>query len=161
MSIALLQFTLVTNMKNIIRILLSASLLLSSVVFASDIKIENASARATAPGQEVGSAGMVITSKKDAKLIAVSTPASETAEIHTMTMEDGVMKMRQLEYLALPANQPVTLGPGGDHLMFMGLKKPLKAGKTVPLTLTIQYSDNKTEKVKVKAQIKAMTGMQH
>lgn len=132
-------------------------LLLSSLAFAADIKIEGAWSRATAPGQEVGSIGMVITSAKDAKLIAVSTPAAESSEIHTMTMDGGVMKMRQLEFLDLPANQPVKLGPGGDHLMMFGLKKPLKAGQKIPVTLTVEFADKTKKKIKVKAEIKPIS----
>ena len=82
---------------------------------------------------------------------------AKAAEIHTMSMENGVMKMRQLEDLPLPAKQPVKLGPGGDHLMLFNLKKPLKAGEEIPLTLTIQFPDKSTEKINIKAQIKSLT----
>lgn len=137
---------------------LIALFMLATPACASDIKIEGAWSRATAPGQEVGSVGMVITSPKDARLIAVSSTAAQSAEIHTMSMDNGVMKMRQLDYLALPANEPVKLGPGGDHLMLFGLKKPLKAGNKITVILTVQYADKKTEKIRVKADIRALTG---
>ncbi len=137
-----------------------AALLLTAQAYAADVTIDDAWARATAPGQENGSVGLVITSAKDARLIAVTTPAAKFAEIHTMTMENGVMKMRQLEDLPLPAKQPVKLGPGGDHLMLFNLKKPLKAGEEIPLTLTIQFSDKRSEKINIKAQIKPLTAAQ-
>lgn len=136
-----------------------AALLFASHAFAGDITTRDAWSRATAPGQENGSVGVIITSKKDARLIAVSSPVAETAEIHTMTMDNGVMQMRQLEFLDLPANQPVKLGPGGDHLMLFGLKHPLKPGDRIALTLTIQYADKHTQKVKVNALVKALTSM--
>jgi hypothetical protein len=143
-----------TNMKNWIVI---AALLFATQVTAGEITTSDAWGRATAPGQENGSVGVVITSKKDARLIAVSTPVAKTAEIHTMTMDNGVMQMRQLEFLPLPAGQPVTLGPGGDHLMLFGLKHPLKEGDQIPLTLTVQLPDKTTEKVTIKALIKPLT----
>ena len=135
--------------------------LLVSQVYAGDVQIKDAWARATAPGQVNGSVGVVITSKKDARLIAVKTTVAESAEIHTMTMDNGVMQMRQLDYLELPANQPVTLGPGGNHLMLLGLKRPLKEGSTLPLTLTVQYADKKTEKISTKAQVRSLTESHH
>lgn len=135
--------------------------LLSAQVVAGDVQIKDAWARATAPGQVNGSVGVVITSKKDARLIAVKSAVAGSAEIHTMTMDNGVMQMRQLDYLELPANQPVTLGPGGNHLMLLGLKRPLKEGSTLPLTLTVQYADKKTEKISLKAQVRSLTEGQH
>ena len=141
-------------MKNIIIGL--ALFTLSSQIFAGEVTVNEAWSRATAPGQEVGMVGMVITSQKDAKLIAVSSSASATTEIHTMSMDNGVMKMRQIENLPLPAKQAATLGPGGNHLMLMGLKKPLKAGDTVAVTLTVQFADKTTEKINVNAEVRAM-----
>jgi periplasmic copper chaperone A len=133
-----------------------AALLFASHAYAGEIKISDAWARATAPGQENGSVGVVITSQTDARLVAVSSPVSDSAEIHTMTMDKGVMEMRQLEFLELPANQAVKLGPGGNHLMLFGLKHALKAGDKVPLTLTVQFANNSTKKIKIKAQVRSL-----
>lgn len=143
------------NSKSLIVI---AALLFSAQAFAGGVTVDGAWARATAPGQANGSVGMIITSQQDARLIAVSSSASANSEIHTMTMDNGVMKMRQTEDLPLPANQAVKLGPGGEHLMLMGLKKPLREGDTVPLTLTVQYADKRMEKIVVKALVKSLTG---
>lgn len=137
-----------------------AMLLFAAQSYAGEVKVSDAWARATAPGQENGSVGLVITSQKDARLIAVTCTASASAEIHTMIMENGVMKMRQLEDLPLPARQPVTLGPGSDHLMLFGLKKPLKAGDKVPLTLTVKFADQSTEKIKIKALVRPLSAGQ-
>ena len=95
---------------------------------------------APAPGQAATVVGLRITSQKEARMVAVSSPVAE-AQMHSMTMENGMMKMRRLESLALPAGQEVVLGAGGDHLMLVGLKKPLKAGEVVPLTLTVEFAD--------------------
>lgn len=146
------------NRKSLIVIV---ALLFTAQVQAGEIKVSDAWARATAPGQENGSVGLVITSQKDARLIAVASPVAASAEIHTMTMDNGVMKMRQLEDLPLPAKQAVTLGPGSDHLMLFGLKHALKAGDKVPLTLTVQFADKRTEKINIKAQVKPLTAGQN
>ena len=138
-----------------------AALLFAAQVQAGEVTVSDAWVRATAPGQENGSVGLVITSQKDARLIAVTSPLAESAEIHTMTMDNGVMKMRQLEDLPLSAKQAVTLGPGSDHLMLFGLKHALKAGDKVPLTLTVQFADKSTEKINIKAQVKPLTAGQN
>lgn len=135
-----------------------AALLFAAQAYAAYVTIDGAWARATAPGQANGSVGMIITSQQDARLIAVSSTAAASSEIHTMSMDNGVMKMRQIEDLPLPAGQAVKLGPGGEHLMLMGLKKPLKEGDTVPLTLTVRYADKHTEKIQVKVLVKSLTG---
>ena len=141
-----------------------AALLFSAEAYAGAITISDAWSRATAPGQENGSIGLVITSQKDARIIAVSSPVAKSAELHTMTMDNGVMTMRQLEDMPLPAKQPVTLGPGGDHLMLFGIKHPLKAGSKVPLSLTIEFADKSKETITIKALVRPLTevkDMQH
>lgn len=130
-------------------IIVVIALLFSIQAVADEVQVKDAWSRATAPGQEVGMVGMVITSQKDARLIAVSSPVSASTEIHSMTMDNGVMKMRQLENLALPAKEAVTLGMEGNHLMLIDLKHALKAGEEIPLTLTVQFGDKSKKKVKV------------
>lgn len=68
--------------------------------------------------------------------MTVTTPAVDHGEIHTMSMTDGVMRMRRLaDGLALPAGKAVALKPGAEHLMIISPRQPLAAGGTVPLTL--------------------------
>src|SRR5450830_245887 len=99
----------------------------------SSINVHQAWARATAPGQDVGAAYLMIVSKKDTTLVNITTDAAEHTQIHSMTMDNGVMKMRELESLAIPAGKMINLAPGGMHLMLMGLKKPLKVGEQLAL----------------------------
>lgn len=103
-----------------------------------DVEITNAWTRATAPGQQVGAAYMTLTSKTDMTLESVESPVAGSVEIHSMTMKDGVMRMRKLETLPLKANAPEHLAPGGFHLMLFDLKKPLKIGETVDFTLHLK-----------------------
>lgn len=113
--------------------------LLSSQAFSAPasqtVQITDGWVRETNPGQAVGAAYMTITSKDDAELVAIESAITTNIEIHHMQIDKGVMKMRMLETLPLPANQAVKLAPGGLHIMLFDLKAPLKAGQTIPLTL--------------------------
>jgi copper(I)-binding protein len=135
--------------------------LLSAPVIAGGIQVEGAWARATAPGQDAAMVDMTIVSEKAAKLTGFATPVSQSAEMHSMTHEKGMMKMREVKAIALPAGQRVNLGEAGFHLMLIGLRAPLKAGDSLPLTLNVQAADNSSVKVDVKAEIKPLTGMSH
>lgn len=146
-------------MSNLFRIGgLLAAMLLSASVFASDIKVEKAWARATAPGQDTAGVDLTITSKQDATLVGASSTVCKTIELHSMTMthDSGMMKMREVPAIKLPAGKLVNLGKSGYHLMLTGLKAPLKAGESVPLTLDIKVADL-TVKVEAKAEVRPLT----
>jgi copper(I)-binding protein len=102
---------------------------------STDIEIKNAWARATPGGAQAAAAYVTIEAPGGDRLTGVSTPAAQKADIHSMTMDNGVMKMRQVDGLDLPAGQAVTLKPGGYHIMLTGLAKPLEEGQSFPLTL--------------------------
>lgn len=108
------------------------------------VAIDDAWARATAPGQEVAAAYMTLTSPQDLTLVKAESTSAGSVEIHSMTMNNGVMEMDMLESLPLKANQPYKLAPGGFHLMLFDLKKPLKAGETLPVVLTFKDVNGKT-----------------
>ena len=76
-------------------------------------------------------------------------PAAASVELHSMTMDGDVMKMRQVDAIDLPAGQTVELKPGGYHLMLIGLKAPLKAGDKFPLTLKFEKAGEVIVTVKV------------
>ena len=115
------------------------------------IQVNEAWARATVPGQKVAGVYMEIVSSRDARLTGVSTPIARVGELHSMSMEDGVMKMRQLSHIDLPAARAVQLVPGGLHIMLFDLRKPLTAGESVPLTLQIKIDG---ERKKIPLQVK-------
>ncbi|NWG38677.1 MAG: copper chaperone PCu(A)C [Hydrogenophilaceae bacterium] len=136
------------------RFAMITSFLLTLPALAADIVIEDAWVRAPAPGQAVVGGFLQITSPgDDASLVAASTPFAGTTELHEMSMQDGVMKMRPVPYIRLPKGQAVKLAPGGLHLMLIDLKKPLKAGDKVPLTLKI-LSNKKTSLHEVSAEVR-------
>ena len=117
---------------------------------ANHVVVNKAWVRTTVPGQVVTSAYMDITAKEAARLVSVHTPISHKAEIHLMQMNGNIMRMRQLKALDLPKNGVVRLTPGGYHLMLMKLKKPIKAGDNIPLTLVID-TRGKRELITVQA----------
>ena len=103
------------------------------------IEIGHPYARATATGQPTGGAYLTLTNKGPAdRLQSVSATVSESVELHSMAMEGDVMRMRQVDTIDLPAGKTVELKPGGLHIMLVGLKAPLKAGDTFPMTLTFE-----------------------
>jgi periplasmic copper chaperone A len=100
-------------------------------------------ARATPGGSTIGAAYVELSGIKSAqgdKLVGASSPVAGRIEIHTHLMEDGVMKMRKVDSIAIPSGEARKLSPGGDHLMMFDLKAPLKQGEVFPLTLKFDAS---------------------
>jgi copper(I)-binding protein len=112
--------------------------------------------RGTVPAQKSTGAFMTLTSTGPAKLVAVSTPAAKRAEIHLSSSASGVMQMKAVDAIDLPAGQRVELKPGGYHVMLLGLTAPLKEGDLVPLTLTVEGADRKRSSVEVKARVRPL-----
>jgi copper(I)-binding protein len=69
-------------------------------------------------------------------LVAVDSPVASGVQIHESSMRAGVASMRPVKSVPAPAGGHVTFGPGGYHLMFLDLKRPLKVGDVLPATLT-------------------------
>ena len=116
------------------------------------INIGHPYARATASGQTTGGGFLKLENVgADDKLLSASAAVSSAVELHLMTMEGDVMRMRQVDGIALPAGKTVELKPGGLHIMFVGLKAPLKAGDTFPLTLRFEKAGEVTVTVNVDA----------
>ena len=142
---------------------LTASLLLAGAALAQSdapqgqIQVKVAWARATPGKAENGAAYLTILSPARDRLTEVSTPVAEKAELHNMTTEGGVMKMRAVQALAMPAGKSVELAPGGYHVMLMDLGQPLKEGEKVPLTLTFADKAGKKTTQDVTATVRALT----
>ncbi|MGD0107653.1 MAG: copper chaperone PCu(A)C [Rhodopila sp.] len=135
------------------------------ILVADDgIMVHEAWARASAGASTTGAAYVTLMggSHPDS-LIGASTPVAATAEVHETINDNGVMKMRPLAALPLPPGQMVTLAPGGTHIMLTGLRKPLTAGESFPLTLTFAHAAPVTVDVKVRAlgQTAPMAGHDH
>ncbi|HQX79977.1 MAG TPA: copper chaperone PCu(A)C [Steroidobacteraceae bacterium] len=102
-----------------------------------NLQIEYPWSRVTAQGVPVGVGYLVITNRgaQADSLVAASTDVAERVEFHQTRNEGGMMKMRHMPSVALPAGAEVRFEPGGLHLMLLGLRRPLVAGETIPLLL--------------------------
>ncbi len=129
----------------------------ATTAFAGDIEIKAPWVRGTVAGQTATGAFMEITSKSGASLVGAASPVAGVTEVHEMKMDGGVMKMRAVARLDLPAGKPVILGPGGYHVMLMNLKQTIKTGDSVPLTLQFEGKDRKVEMLEVVAEVRDMT----
>jgi copper(I)-binding protein len=110
---------------------------------AAQVTVSAPWVRATVPAQNSTGAFLVLQSASAARLVKVASPVG-VAELHQMEMKGDMMQMRRVDSIALAAGKPTVLASGGYHIMLMGLKRQLKAGEKVPLTLEVQ--DNKSKK---------------
>lgn len=107
----------------------------------SGIAVERAWTRATAAAARSAGAFLRVVNRggEDDRLVAVESSAAERAMIHSTVMADGIMQMRPAQDgLPVPAGAVLKLRPGGDHIMLTGLRRPLRRGETVPLTLVFE-----------------------
>ncbi|HEX3885718.1 MAG TPA: copper chaperone PCu(A)C [Stellaceae bacterium] len=120
------------------------------------VEITDAWARATPAGASAAAIYLTLTAPMADRLVSVSTPAAKQADLHMMTMDNGVMKMRSLPGgIDLPAGRKVTLKPGGMHIMLSALAGALREGDSIPLTLEFAKSGRREIAVPV-AKIGAM-----
>lgn len=95
--------------------------------------------RATPPGAPAGVAYLEIVNRGPADtLVRIASTAAREVQMHTSYSEAGMMRMRPVESLEIPAQGRVQFKPGGLHLMLMGLQQPLKEGEHIELTLVFQ-----------------------
>ena len=113
----------------------------------ADVQATQAWSRFTAPSVPTGVVFMQLnnTGTKADALVSVSSPVAKKAEIHNHINDKGVMRMRQVAKVDVPAGKSVSLQPGGFHVMLMGLKKPLKLNDSFPVTL--KYQSGLTQKI--------------
>lgn len=126
-------------------LVVAAALCASTAALAHDyalknLRIINATARATPPGARTGGAYLTIENrgKGNERLVRVASPVADSAQLHLMRVEGGMMRMRDVTSVGIPADSAMTLAPGGYHVMLVGLKRPLVAGDTFPLALTFE-----------------------
>jgi periplasmic copper chaperone A len=152
-------------MNTLSRMILSAALVLflglgiAGAQSSASISVEKPFSRATPGGSKVGAGYMTIINKGNAadRLVSASSPAAGKVEIHEMTMQDGVMKMRELAGgFPIEAGKSASLAPHGTHLMLMDLKAPLKEGDKVPVTLNFE----KAGKIEVTLDVQSIGAQQ-
>lgn len=144
-------------MNRIIRSLALPALFAAGTALAQ-VDVKDPWVRATVPAQTATGAFMTLIAKEDARLVAARSPAANTVEIHEMKMEGGVMRMRAIPGLDLPAGKAVALTPGGHHIMLIGLRVQVKAGETVPITLVVESRDGRRQEIGVQAEARALGG---
>jgi len=120
------------------KIITACLLSLAACLAHAQVEITGAWVRATVQGQKSTGAFMSLTAKKATRLVGIKTDAAAVAEVHEMTMDKDVMRMRPIPALDLPAGQTVVLKPGGYHVMLMNLKEPLPVDSHVQLTLLFE-----------------------
>jgi copper(I)-binding protein len=137
------------------------SMLLAAGLFSgaalAQVAVTDPWIRATVPAQTSSGAFMQLTSKQDARLVGVRTPVAGNAQLHQMEMQGQSMKMHAVDAIALPAGQAVNLASGGYHVMLFDLKRQLKDGEQVPLTLTVQEAGGKRENVTLSVPVRPLT----
>ena len=129
-------------LKNILLAATLAAVFSTSAVRAdghdAGVTVTEPFARASAGNVRNGAAFMTLSSGGGDVLLRAASDVARRTELHTVKMEDGVMRMRRVPDIALPAMEKVALKPGGLHVMFMGLKEPLKQGENIDITLTFE-----------------------
>lgn len=140
------------------KVLSVVSLSLMASLAHAQVSVKDAWVRATVAQQKATGAFMQLESKHDAKLLSVQSSVAGVAEVHEMALDNGVMKMRPVPFLALPAGKAVELKPGGHHVMLMDLKAQVKDGDMVPLTLVVEGKDGKRQTVELKLPARLMGG---
>jgi copper(I)-binding protein len=152
-------------MKTLQRFGLAVALGFTGLCVSAQTVVKEPWVRGTVAQQTATGMFAQITSATGGRLVSVSSPLAGVAEIHEMSMDGNVMKMRAVPALELPAGKAVELKPGGYHVMLMDLKQPLKAGETVALTLVVEGKDGKRESIAVQAPVKPLGqshgGMKH
>ena len=119
------------------RALLFALALAASPALAQ-VSIDQPWMRATAPGAKVAGGFMIVRNQGETpdRLVAAASPVAERVELHVHIDDGGVMKMRQVQGFDVPAKGRFELKPGAAHLMFVNIKRQIKEGEKVPVTLT-------------------------
>lgn len=143
-------------MSQIKTILFTGLLLNSLCTFATvteQIQVDDAYVREVPTGQQVSAAFMVLHNNDmdDHKIISATSPAAKTVELHTHSHENGMMKMRQVPNINIPAGGDALLKPGSFHIMLIGLTQDLSADKPVSVTLKFEDGSEKLLSLPVKS----------
>jgi len=143
------------------RTTLASILLAASIPVFAQLGVVDPWVRATVPGQGATGAFMQLRSKQDVRVVAARSAVAGVVELHEMKMEGGVMKMKPIKELAVPGGAAVDLKPGGYHVMLMDLKKQVKEGDEIPITLVVEAADGKRTEVAVTARARPVAADGH
>jgi copper(I)-binding protein len=146
-----------TKLHRVVQLALFSVLAASATVSMAEVTVTDPWIRGTVTGQSETGAFMTIKSTEALKLVGASSPVARKVEVHKMEMDQGVMRMRPMSKLEIPANSAVALKPGSYHVMLMGISKPLTAGEKVPLTLQFQNKEGKMTSTTIQAEVRPLT----
>lgn len=134
-------------------------LLLLSSVSAGDIVVTESWARESIPGTSSSAlfASIQNTGSKDVTLVSVVVQGADKTELHATQDDAGMMRMRRLEQVVIPAGQTVSFEPGGYHVMLFRLAAPLRAGQTV----AAEFRFANGEKAAASAVVRSARGADH
>lgn len=135
---------------------LAVSLFVSSTAAAAQVAVEAPWVRASVAQQHATGAFMRLTAQRDTRLVGARSPAAEAVEVHEMAMEGQMMRMRQIAALPLPRGRSIALAPGGYHIMLIGLRRALRAGERVPMTLVFEDAHGKRSETQVQALVRPL-----
>lgn len=122
----------------------------------AQVTVRDAWVRATVPHQKATGAFMQLHAATNSRLVAVTSPLTPLVEMHEMTMQGEVMRMRQIPHIALPAGRTVELRPGSYHVMLFDLKRQMKVGESVQLKLVFERKDGQRESIDTQAVVRAL-----
>jgi copper(I)-binding protein len=125
---------------------------------AQPIAVKDAWARVTVPGQSTASVYFEITSATDAALVGASSALAQSVTLHTTQRDGGVLRMRSVQRIALPAHRTVKLEPGGLHVMLSGITRPLKENETIPLALSVETAAGSRSTVTAEVKVRGLVG---
>lgn len=113
---------------------------------ADKISVTDPYVRLVPPGQKQTGAYLLLKNADSTghALVKVDNPAADKVELHTVVWEGGVNKMRPVPKIDVAAGGETQLKPGSLHIMLIGLKRELKEGDTIPLTLGFEDGSSKT-----------------
>lgn len=123
------------------RLLIALAVLFCAPVWAEGLSVEEAWVRMVPPVSPNTAGYLVLhnAGEQGRELVAVTSDVASAVEMHTVVEQDGATMMQQLHKIAVPADDCVLFEPGGNHIMFIGLKQPLQEGDSV--TLTLEFND--------------------
>ena len=126
--------------------LLFSSHLQANSQASDEVTINDPYVRAVPPGQKISAAFLQLDNASDTmqSIVSASSPAAGVVELHTHIHDNGMMKMRRIEKIDIPAKGQTVLKPGGLHIMLINLKNNLKPGQEVSVTLKFSDGSEKT-----------------
>jgi len=146
-------------MKSFIQLLLTTALLLSAgLSFAKGVSIGDPYVREVPPSVPTSASFLILKndSDKEIALIKATSDVAKNVELHEHVHKDGMMKMRQVQKISVPANGETALKPGGYHIMLIGLTRKIKSGDVIDLSL--EFDDGSQQAIKATVK-KVMMGM--